>query len=89
MVVATRPIHTSWAWDASDAAIVLLTSNSSGYAVDLLRYGDLKTVRIGQLDFQPAVRTAFGWAVSRDGRWLVTNQVDRLDSDLMLVENFR
>lgn len=77
-----------WTWDASDVGILFSTSDKTGIAVDVLRYGDLKTIRIGRLDFNPA-RTAVGWAVSRDGRWLATTQLDRLDSDLMLVDNFR
>jgi hypothetical protein len=28
-------------------------------------------------------------SISRNGRWLATNHVDRLDTNLMLVDNFR
>ena len=26
---------------------------------------------------------------SKDGRWLITNETNRLDTDLMLIENFK
>lgn len=77
-----------WTWDLADSGIVFLVSADSADFVDLLRHNDHKTVRLGRLPFRPA-RVAVGWAVSRDGRWLLTNQVDRLDSDLMLIDNFR
>ena len=30
-----------------------------------------------------------GFSVTRDGRWILWAQVDHVDSDLMLLENFR
>jgi Tol biopolymer transport system component len=77
-----------WTWDATDSGIVFLTLTQGFSAVDLLRYEDHTTVRLGHLPFRPS-GTAVGWAVSRDGRWLLTNRIDRLDADLMFIDNFR
>jgi hypothetical protein len=78
----------AWTWDATDIGIVFLASTESASAVDLLRYEDYAVMRLGLLPFNPA-RVSVGWTVSRDGRWLLTSQLDRVAADLMLVDNFR
>jgi hypothetical protein len=78
----------TWTCDTTDRGIVYLHSDASTNAVHLLPYNLDRPVRLGLLPFRPA-RMAVGWAVSLDGRTLLTNQVDRFDSDLMLVDMFR
>jgi hypothetical protein len=77
-----------WTWDIAATGVVFLRFENPGYTVNLLRFPDNKFVQLGSLPFQPA-RIAVGWAVSPDGRWLLTNEVDRRESDLMVVNNFR
>lgn len=57
----------------------------------ILAYLDFATGRTDTL-FTPARRVPGmdpAFAVSPDGQWLLFGQVDRLDSDLMMVEDFR
>jgi Tol biopolymer transport system component len=79
----------AWTWDVSDNGIVFLATDGNDSFVDLIRFENHQRVRLGQLPFRPARIAAVGWTVSRDGRWLLTNQVDRLANDLMLIDNFR
>ena len=47
-----------------------------------------KVTPVGTLPF---TISAFGgsMSVSEDGKWLITNQTNRYDADLMLIENFK
>jgi Tol biopolymer transport system component len=86
--VEVHPDMFGWIWDVSAIGIVFLTQTATASAVDLIRYEDHKVVRLGLLPFRPSP-IGIGWSVSRDGRWLLSNQIDRLESDLMLIDNFR
>jgi eukaryotic-like serine/threonine-protein kinase len=53
---------------------------------------NLKTARrtrAGMLDVGPFARAAGGYDVSPDRRWMIYTRVDSLESDIMLVEDFR
>jgi dipeptidyl aminopeptidase/acylaminoacyl peptidase len=86
--VEVHPDMFGWIWDVSSIGIVFLTQTASASAVDLIRYEDHKVVRLGLLPFRPSP-IGIGWSVSRDGRWLLSSQIDRHETDLMLIDNFR
>jgi Tol biopolymer transport system component len=75
-------------WSVAEKGIVFLIHEPAFDAVDLYRFSDRKTQRLGRLPF-PQSANAGRMTVSRDGRWLLVNKVDRSDADLMLVEDFR
>ena len=56
--------------------------------INLLDVSGLKTTRLGSLPFL-LPRQFPATAFSRDGRWLLTTQVERRESDLMMIEPFR
>ena len=75
-------------WSVAEKGIVFLVHEAAFDAVDLYPFSDRKTQRLGKLPFRQS-NTAGRITVSRDGRWLLVNKVDRSDADLMLVEDFR
>jgi hypothetical protein len=75
-------------WGAVDQGILHLITESDFEAIDLLRLPERSDTRVGRLPF--LVPKEFpAMTFSRDGRWILTNQVDRRESDLMLMDNFR
>jgi Tol biopolymer transport system component len=56
--------------------------------VNLFHFGDRRVERVGRLPF-PISQLGAGWAVSEDGHWLLANQTNRNDTDLMLIDNFQ
>jgi hypothetical protein len=41
------------------------------------------------LDAGPLVGVPYGMDVSLDGRWLLYTRADSVESDIMIIENFR
>jgi len=54
----------------------------------LHRFRNARTERVGDLP-EKSARLASDAAVSRDGRWLFLSQINREDTDLMLIDKFR
>ena len=75
-------------WSVMDAGIVYVASESDFDAIDVYRFGDQRVARLGRLDFRLA-RSYTHMSVSRDGRWVLATKTERLDSDLMRLDNFR
>jgi Tol biopolymer transport system component len=55
----------------------------------VIRLYAFATGRLSDITHLARARDASQLAVSPDGKWLLYEQLDRVDSDLMLVENFR
>jgi serine/threonine protein kinase/WD40 repeat protein len=56
--------------------------------IEFLSFATRKVTVIGAIA-RPLPPTAPSFTASRDGRWIAWAQVDRIESDLMLIENFR
>jgi Tol biopolymer transport system component len=56
-----------------------------------IRFYDFKSKEISQIGSieKPVIRPAPGFSVTWDGRYIAWSQVDRAESDLMMIENFR
>ncbi len=74
-------------WSLTRKGIYFVTSDGGADTVNLYRMEAGKATTIGSLPF-PISPIAGGMAVSEDGRWLITQQLNRNDTDLMLIENF-
>jgi Tol biopolymer transport system component len=75
-------------WSVTDTGIVFITSEADFDAIDVYRFGDQRVARQGRLDFRIS-RSYRHMSVSRDGRWVMATKMERLDSDLMRLDNFR
>jgi eukaryotic-like serine/threonine-protein kinase len=75
-------------WAVTQNGIVFVTSTADVDAIDMYRFSDQQVTRLGQLGFR--ITGSFrSMTVSPDGRWALTTQMVRFDSDLMRIDNFR
>jgi dipeptidyl aminopeptidase/acylaminoacyl peptidase len=75
-------------WAVTDNGIVFVTRETDFDAIDGYRFRDGRTTRVGRLGFRiPGIYTHM--TVSRDARWMLATKMERFDSDLMLLDNFR
>jgi Tol biopolymer transport system component len=75
-------------WSLTQKGIFFVTRDRAD-TINLLPLEDGATARpVGTLPFRIS---GYGGSmtVSKDGRWLITNETNRLDTDLMLIENFK
>ena len=75
-------------WSVAERGIFVLTMERDFDAVDFYDVATGQRMRLGRLPWR-ASRLCGRISVSRDGRWLATNHVDRFDTNLMFVDNFR
>ena len=75
-------------WAVTDTGIVFVTREPDFDAIDVYRFIDQRTVRVGRLGFRIPGRYTH-MTVSRDGRWVLATKMERLESDLMRLDNFR
>jgi len=74
-------------WGVNENGLVVVTPGEQD-ALDLFPLGEGPMRRLGRLPFR-IPREFPGITFSRDGRWALTNQTGRRESDLMMIENFR
>ena len=75
-------------WSVTQKGIYFLTRDSHADSIQLYRFADAKTVPIGSLPFRIS-GFGGGLVVSEDDRWLLVNQTNRNDTDLMLIDGFK
>jgi Tol biopolymer transport system component len=75
-------------WSVTNTGIVFVTREQDFDAIDVYRFSDQQVARVGRLGFRIAGIYSH-MTVSSDGRWALTTNLVRLDSDLMRLDNFR
>jgi Tol biopolymer transport system component len=83
------PVIRNQSWGVTNRGILFLSLLPEFDAIDLFSLSERRVSRVGQLPFRIGRRGFARLAFSRDGDWAVTNREDRVESDLMLVDNFR
>jgi len=77
-------------WAVTERGIFFVSREREFDAVDLYSPGDKRVTRVGRLPFRVATIGDIGrFTVSRDGRWALTHEIERWDSDIMMIDNFR
>jgi hypothetical protein len=77
-------------WAVTRKGIFFMTEEHDFDALDLYNPADQEVSRIGRLPFQVTRIGDIGRiTVSRDGRWALSLQTERWESDIMFVDNFR
>jgi Tol biopolymer transport system component len=75
-------------WAVTDTGITFVTREQDFEAIDAYRSSDGRIARVGRLAFRIPSRYTHMTA-SRDGRWVLATKMERYDSDLMRIDNFR
>jgi Tol biopolymer transport system component len=87
MLVLNR--KTERLWDLTDQGICFIDLAAKPHAtINDYNFDTQRVTRIGALDKDP-VDVSGALSVSPDGQWVLYPQIDRLESHIMLVENFR
>ena len=75
-------------WAVTNTGIVFIARTPEFDAIEVYRFSDRQVARVGRLGFRiPRVFTHMN--ASRDGRWVLATKMERFDSDLMRLDNFR
>jgi hypothetical protein len=74
-------------WGVTARGLLLLRAERDSEVVVLYRFPEGTVTRLGKLPF-PVPRQFGQMSFSPEGQWALTNQVDRRESDLMLIRNF-
>lgn len=86
-VILDRVLPAHWA--VTERGIFFITREREFDAIDLYRPEDGKVTRVGLLPFRVATIGDIGrFTVSRDGRRALSHEVERWDSDIMMIDNF-
>jgi Tol biopolymer transport system component len=79
-------------WALTDHGICFIDLAAKPHpTINVYSFDTQRVIRIGTVDKEPATYsgTVGALSVSPDGQWVLYPQIDRLESHIMLVENFR
>ncbi len=76
-------------WTVLDKGICFLNSMATPPEIEFFDFATHRLKRVTTIDTGPKVSGPAGCAVSPDGKWILYKRVDQIDSEIMLVENFR
>jgi Tol biopolymer transport system component len=77
-------------WDLTEQGICFIDLDAKPHAtINFYNFDTQRVTEIGTLDKEPVGDSTGAQSVSPDGQWVLYPQVDRRDSHIMLVENFR
>jgi eukaryotic-like serine/threonine-protein kinase len=79
----------AWNWAAVTRGIYFFTPQAGHYALEFFDFAARQTTQVATLERPNPMSFIFSLTVSPDERWILYSQRDKVDFDLMLVENFR
>jgi Tol biopolymer transport system component/predicted Ser/Thr protein kinase len=89
-MVLNQPKAGYWGhWAVADDGIYFVDPDAKPQAaIEFFSFATSRVTQVGALDKSPYKWVA-GLAVSPDGRWILYSQIDQIDNNIVLVENFR
>ncbi len=76
-------------WAVVDGGIYFVDATVvSRPTIEFFSFATRRIKQIAAME-KDAYKSSPGFAISPDGRWILTTQMDQSGSDIMLVENFR
>jgi Tol biopolymer transport system component/predicted Ser/Thr protein kinase len=76
-------------WRVLENGICFLNQGATLPEIDFFDFASHQVKQIATVDRGKGFLNSGGFAVSPDGRWILFARIDQVDSDIMLVENFR
>ena len=86
-VLQGEPVF-AW-WKIAPDGIYFVDGSTMPARVRFLDFATERVKTITSLDLGYAISGPWGFDVSPDGQWILFRRVDQVESDIMLVENFR
>jgi dipeptidyl aminopeptidase/acylaminoacyl peptidase len=89
IMVLNQPKAGYWGyWAVADDGIYFVDPDAKPQAaIEFFSFATSRVTQVGALDKSPYKWVA-GLAVSPDGRWILYSQIDQIDNNIVLVENF-
>jgi serine/threonine protein kinase len=78
-----------YAWSISEKGIYFLDRVSGSARIKFYDFATHSTREVTAVDLGPEAPAGKMFRISPDGKWILYGRVDRVDSDIMLLENFR
>jgi eukaryotic-like serine/threonine-protein kinase len=88
-VVEAKIDERNWAVEAHGIYFLTLHREVSAYALEFYDFATRQTTQITTIEGPRSTFLISGLTVSPDERWILYAQRDKIDFDLMLIENFR
>jgi len=76
-------------WSVLENGICFLDWGATPPEIELFDFDTRQLKRITTVDRTKSLSGGGGFAVSPDGQWILFARMDQIDSEIMLVENFR
>jgi Tol biopolymer transport system component len=89
-MVLNQPKAGYWGhWAVADDGIYFVDPDAKPRAaIEFFSFATSRVTQVGAIDKSP-YKWNPGFAVSPDGRWILYSQIDQIDNNIVLVENFR
>ena len=77
-------------WDVTDQGICFIDlAAKPHFTISFYDFDTQRVTRMSTVEKEPRISNVGALSVSPDGQWVLYPQVDRVESHIMLVENFR
>jgi dipeptidyl aminopeptidase/acylaminoacyl peptidase len=76
-------------WKVMENGICFLDTEQTGPEIEFFDFGTRRLRRVTSVDREKGFPNAGVISVAPDGQWILFARIDQIDSDIMLVENFR
>jgi hypothetical protein len=82
-------VPAQYAWAVLEKGIAFMASGEGSTRIEFFDFATRRTREITAVDLGSGAPSGEMFSISPDAKWILYGRVDQLESDIMLVENFR